>query len=110
MTFKVFCFLLLVAKTILAGPQQIDLSSRIEEIFGNSGNRGGFGEIVEPENLPPTERPQTLLVNNGKSCKCVPYHLCKPDSDRLITTDSRFFGDIDIRYGESLPGDVVKFS
>lgn len=99
MTLKVICFCVLL-KMVLAGPQ-VNVNERIEEIFGsiaNTQNRGGFGEIVEPEAVAPTERPQVMHVGqNGETCKCIPYHLCKPDSDRILTTDSRFFPDIDIR-------------
>lgn len=93
MAFKVFILFLLM-KMIFAGPQ-VDLNSRIEDIFGGSSNRGAFGDIVEPENIAATEQPQILSGNNGLACKCVPYHLCKPST----TTDSRFFGEIDVRYG-----------
>lgn len=97
MTFKVVFNFFLLLNTILAGPQ-VDLDSRIENIFGGSGNRGGFGDIVEPENIAPTEKPQVVSGINGQTCKCVPYHLCLPDNTKQTTTDSRFFGEIDVRY------------
>lgn len=106
--FKGFC-LCLVIGVINGIPQGNDqqLNDRIQDIFGslsqptNTGNRGGFGEIVqpEPENLAPTQQPQTFQ-NNGQSCKCVPYWNCQPDNNptpATTTTDSRFFGEIDVR-------------
>lgn len=103
MTFRdIFCLCLLIC-IIDANPQQNTqlLNDRIQNVFGsaNTGNRGGFGEIVqpEPENLAPTQTPQILNNNNGQSCKCVPYWSCEPSDNPATTTDSRFFGEIDIR-------------
>jgi hypothetical protein len=90
-----------------ASPQFNDqlINDRIQNVFGtqnaqNSDSRGGFGEIVqpEPENLEPTQSPQ-FLQTNGQSCKCVPYYLCEPQNNPqpATTTDSRFFGEIDVR-------------
>lgn len=100
MTFKVLCFCLLVT-TIQAGPQ-VNLNQRVEEIFGSVVlNNRGFGDIVEPEpeeTIPPTDRPQVITTgHNGQTCKCVPYHMCKPEKDRIVTSDSRFFPDIDVK-------------
>lgn len=108
MTFyKGFCLCLLFC-VINAVPQQNDqlLNDRIQNVFGSAnqpstGNRGGFGEIVqpEPENLTPTQAPQ-ILENNGQACKCVPYWNCEPENNprpATTTTDNRFFGEIDVR-------------
>lgn len=69
-------------------------------MFG-TGIRGGFGEIVqpEPENLSPTLAPQLLNTGDGQPCKCVPYWKCEPSNNpaKPVTTDSRFFGEIDVR-------------
>lgn len=94
MASKVFC-LLILAKLIIANPQQLNLDDRIERVFGTIGSRG-FGDIVEPENIPATQSPQ-FLHQNGQACRCIPYHQCEPDNTRG-TTDSRFFGEIDIRF------------
>lgn len=105
MTFKVLCVCLLVT-SIQAGPQ-VNLDQRIEDIFKTVVlNNRGFGDIVEPEEtIPPTERPQVITTgNNGQTCKCVPYHLCKPDTDRIVTSDSRFFPDIDVKIKSRLNG------
>lgn len=108
MTFlKVFCVCLLIffANAI---PQRNDqlINDRIPFVFGtpsqpSADNRGGFGEIVqpEPENLEPTQTPQ-VFQNNGQACKCVPYFNCEPENSprpSATTTDSRFFGEIDVR-------------
>jgi hypothetical protein len=90
---KVFCVLFL-ARITTAIPQ-VNLDDRIQTIFGTLGNRG-FGDIVEPENIPATQSPQ-FLHQNGEACRCIPYHQCEPDNTRG-TTDSRFFGEIDIRF------------
>lgn len=100
-----FCACLLVG-VATALPQNNDfLSGRIQNVFGGpparttSVNRGGFGEIVLPEpedNLTPTQAPQILQMGNG-ACKCVPYWKCTPENNPQTTTDSRFFGEIDVR-------------
>lgn len=94
---KVVC-LCTVLYVISANPQQNSqlINDRIQNVFG--ANRGGFAEIVtpEPENLLPTQSPQ-VITNNGQSCKCVPYWMCEPSNNPTTTTDSRFFGEIDVR-------------
>lgn len=82
------------------------INDRIQNVFGSPGgrpqsiNRGGFGEIVLPEpedNLAPTQAP-TVIGNGGQSCTCVPYWKCAPENNpSTTTTDSRFFGEIDVR-------------
>ena len=99
------------------------INDRIQNIFSSqqqqrpnlaTGMRGGFGEIVTPEplpgetftipppgpgdNLPPTQKP-VILTTGNQVCRCVPYFRCAPENNpsRIITTDSRFFGEIDVR-------------
>lgn len=101
MTFRAAFGLCLLTVVIVANPQQRNnqlLNDRIQNVFG-TGNRGGFGEIVqpEPENLAPTQSPQVINSNDGQSCKCVPYWKCEPASTPTQTTDNRFFGEIDVR-------------
>lgn len=101
MTFLKVFFLFSAICVINASPQRNDqlLNDRIQNVFGlaNPDNRGGFGDIVTPEpEFTPTLTPQ-FLNNNGQSCKCVPYTMCTPQNDPLTTTDSRFFGELDIR-------------
>lgn len=97
MAFREVFFLFLTFYVIKANPQQ-SIDDRIQNVFGtvNPDKRAGFGDIVtaEPEVIP-TATPQ-FLSNNGQSCKCVPYTMCTPSSVPL-TTDSRFFGELDIR-------------
>lgn len=100
MTFRVVFCLCLLNVVITALPQQQNnqlLNDRIQDVFG-SGVRGGFGEIVlpEPENLAPTQSPQVIGQPNGQACKCVPYWKCEP-SDNPVSTENRFFGEIDVR-------------
>ncbi|CRL07166.1 CLUMA_CG020154, isoform A [Clunio marinus] len=91
------------------------LNDRIQNVFGNSRgntknvNRGGFGEIVlpEPENISPTQAPQ-VINTNGQICKCVPYWMCEPSNNPTTsTTDSRFFGEIDVRFNPQTCQDVL---
>lgn len=99
MTLRVFC-LCTALYVISATPQRNSqlINDRIQNVFGTV-NRGGFADIVtpEPENLTPTQSPQ-VITNNGQSCKCVPYWMCEPSNNpATTTTDSRFFGEIDVR-------------
>lgn len=101
MTFCEVFIICLAFNLINAKAQNNDqlVNDRIQNVFGlgSADNRGGFGEIVTPEpEITPTLTPQ-FISNNGESCKCVPYTMCTPTSDPLSTTDSRFFGELDIR-------------
>ena len=104
MKFYYLLALSLLIYVINANPQgPVELNDRIQDIFGLSDqiytdNRAGFADIVtpEPENIPPTLTPQ-VINNNGQSCKCVPYWKCAPENGPMKTTDSRFFGEIDVR-------------
>jgi hypothetical protein len=84
-----------------------NLNDRIQNVFGTA-NRGGFGDIVQPEpEITPTQFPQ--IINNGqKSCTCVPYWKCEP-TNPVRTTDSRInqFGEIDVRYNPESCQDVL---
>lgn len=101
---------------IIAIPQGNDQLAidRIQNVFGsssppgNSANRGGFDTVVlpEPENLAPTQSPM-IITNNGQSCKCVPYWMCEPENSPSTTTDSRFFGEIDVRFTPDSCQDVL---
>lgn len=106
MTFREVFTLYLLICVISANPQRDDqlLNDRIQNVFGSQNqiftdNRGGFADIVtpEPENLAPTLSPQVITSGSG-SCKCVPYWMCAPENNPKMTTDSRFFGEIDVRY------------
>lgn len=86
---------------------EVNLNDRIQNVFG-SVNRGGFGDIVQPEpEVASTQFPQ--FINNGeKSCKCVPYWQCEP-MNPVRTTDNRInaFGEIDVRYNPESCQDVL---
>lgn len=95
-------FAALLLGPIFAIPQQNTqlINDRIQNVFGSQQGRtrGGFGEIVLPEpedNLEPTQAPQFIVTGN-QACKCVPYWKCRPE-DTPLTTDSRFYGEIDVR-------------
>ncbi|KAG5671371.1 hypothetical protein PVAND_001572 [Polypedilum vanderplanki] len=84
-----------------------ELNRNIEAVFGLS-NRG-FDEIVESEpdgvlEVQPTQSPQ-FLNNNGRTCKCVPYYQC--DNSKTQDTESRFYGEIDVRYNPESCQDVL---
>lgn len=109
--------LCLAIHIIVATPQNNDQLAidRIQNVFGaptpagNADSRGGFDTVVlpEPENLAPTQSPM-IITNNGQSCKCVPYWMCEPEnSPKATTTDSRFFGEIDVRFTPDSCQDVL---
>ena len=82
------------------------LDDRIQRVF-STGNRGTFDMIVTPEpNVQPTQSPQYIQNGNGGSCKCVPYYEC-PETPNADTTESRFFGEIDVRYNPESCQDVL---
>jgi len=116
MTFSEVFSLCLLICVISAKPQQDDqlVVDRIQNVFGSpnqisADNRAGFGDIVtpEPENIPPTLTPQIMNNGNGQTCKCVPYWMCAPETNRIQTTDSRFFGEIDVRFTPESCQDVL---
>lgn len=112
MTFRFLVFLSFTFCLNVYG-QKNDLNQRIQNIFGNS-NRGGFGDIQEPEeseaqgpqNLQATQSPQ-FLSTNGQMCKCVPYWKCENSNGLATSTDSRFYGEIDVRYNADACQDVL---
>lgn len=63
----------------------------------------GFGEVVQPEtdNFLTTKAP-------SQNCKCVPYYMCQPEnSPTTTTTESRFFGKINVRSTSSMCPDML---
>jgi hypothetical protein len=95
-TFSVI-FIILFCNNIFA---QFDNDQALFQNVFQSPNRGGFGEIVTPEpNVQPTTAP-TFLENEGRTCKCVPYHACHNQG-----TESRI--EIDVRYNPETCQDIL---
>lgn len=84
-----------------------ELDQTIQDVFYTLNNRG-FDTIVdpEPENLAPTQAPQVLEAS-GASCKCVPYWRCNNNNQLSQPTESRFYGEIDVRYNPESCQDVL---
>jgi kallikrein len=93
--------LLLVVTAFAFAQQDQELNKRIKNVFGL--NTRGFDEIVEPE-VEPTQSPQ-FLNTGGQTCKCVPYWQC--DNQKPTATDSRFYGEIDVRFNPDSCQDVL---
>lgn len=104
--FPLISVLLLISVVIAQRPSS-DLDKTIQDVFYTLNTRG-FDTIVEPEpeNLQPTQKPQVLEAN-GQSCKCVPYWKCNNNNQLSQPTESRFYGEIDVRYSPESCQDVL---
>ncbi|XP_053966127.1 phenoloxidase-activating factor 2-like [Anastrepha ludens] len=105
---------------VSAKPQQSntqanpDLDQTIKDIFSQNrstpvqGAGTGFGKIVTPEPVDPTQPQIDFNSTSGRGpCNCVPYHICDPSSGTKTTPveDGEFdgFGLIDIRFNNDDP-------
>lgn len=99
--FKVFLLSLMVQVAITIPTQSgDDLMAHLDF------NRGDFKEIVQPENLTPTEAP-LILTNDGESCECVPYWRCKLENSSATTQSHKFFGEVNVRFTPGSCQDVL---
>lgn len=108
MTLRTLFVFLIFSYCTLAQRPNSELDRTIQDIFNPDVvlNTRGFGTIVEPENIPPTQTPQ-ILEANGQSCKCVPYYQCNANNQLSTPTESRFYGEIDVRYNPESCQDVL---
>lgn len=117
-------WLLLFSTTIiLAHPQNTNVQSAIDSVFGSgppnapppsptaSPSRRGFAQIVTPEPIiGPTTSPTILQANTKDECLCVPYYLCDPTNNMIRNDgggDFDGFGVIDVRFDERECQDVL---
>lgn len=105
MTFYTLLVLIFCGSSLAQQRQNSELDRTIQDIFFNTR---GFDTVVEPEpdNLKPTQKPQ-VLEEKGQSCKCVPYWRCNNNNQLSQPTESRFYGEIDVRYNPESCQDVL---
>lgn len=106
MTLRIIFFIISIYFSNAQRPNN-ELDKTIQDVFYTLNTRG-FDTIVEPEpeNLEPTKSPQ-ILEQQGTSCKCVPYWKCNNNNQLSQPTESRFYGEIDVRYNPESCQDVL---